>query len=400
MNNLRPTTSPPAKITLVPRKRLHVADGDDLTKQRSTLCFSHQSDSNSAPETVIGLPLPDELHDHILETFWDRKNIECSSADTIRACALTCKAWHRVARRHVFRVIILRSWDKLQEFVSLALQDAAIMGWVQRVRLCGSLPPLDKTSSGMEIPSDWGTQDRWIYYFPYSLAPHIQDAERRNQQPFNIKILEIFDFGHVSGAVEDCEWYAFWIQHLPWLNSVHTLYLKSCELASNALTAIVCSLPQLRNVGLTNVDLTTKNHAFVSPRATTLEERELEDQRTLKLFEEMVKKEGGDWEALLRQRVVPNGVEYVVAHWPPPPLESIYVNNSSTQYAPLRLARLDSWAEGVWVRKTLRSLGICTGVDVPSLAYYLRDLKFSPALQNLNIWAGYPLDTRTSSNRK
>ena len=111
-------------------------------------------------------------------------------------------------------------------------------------------------------------------------------------------------------------------------------------------------------------------------------------------------KEGGDWEALLRQRVVPNGVEYVVAHWPPPPLESIYVNNSSTQYAPLRLARLDSWAEGVWVRKTLRSLGICTGVDVPSLAYYLRDLKFSPALQNLNIWAGYPLDTRTSSNRR
>ncbi|KAK7685022.1 hypothetical protein QCA50_011857 [Cerrena zonata] len=334
------------------------------------------------------LPLPHEIHNYILETFWNHKDIECSSPETILACSLTCKVWSNVARRHMFRVIILKSWNQLQRFTSLVIDDKNVIGWVRRVRLCGSLPPFDKTSAGKELPPEWGVRDRWIYYFPYSLAPRIRDKTSITYQPFNIRILELFDFSHISGAVEDCEWFGFWIQHLPWLENVDTLYLKSCEMASNAMVAIGRSLPRLRRVGLTNCDFTSKNHATVTDLSSSPSSI-LNDEESLKLFSEMCARNGQDVNEVLRDRIPRNGVKYTLMY-PAPFIESLYVNNMSSQYMCTDLHSLYGWIMPNYIKHSLRTLDLSAELDLKMTAWFINELGSSPGLQHLRIW--FPCD--------
>ncbi|KAK7685021.1 hypothetical protein QCA50_011856 [Cerrena zonata] len=351
----------------------------------SLLRISNTSQGNQSKNPLF---LPVEIHNYILETFWDSKNIECSSPDTIRACTLTCQVWYKAARPHIFRVIVLKRWEDLQRFSSLAINDESVLGWVQRVRLCGSLPPLDRSSAGQELPADWGVRDRWIYYFPYLLAPRIRDKTNHNDPTFNIKILELFDFSHISGAVEDCEWFAFWVLHLSWLKNVETLYLKSCEMASNAMTALAHSFPQLRNVGFTHVDLTSKNHAGINVA--------LQPSLPFYLTEETITQQqmGGEL-ALPDQKFVhrccgparENGVDYTIIH-PAPRIESIYINNETSEYTWLDLNRLYGWMVPYNAAKYLKSMELSAVVELCSISKFITELGSSPCLQHLSLWIG------------
>ena len=302
--------------------------------------------------------------------------------EAIQACALTCKFWHVVARRHIFRVIVLRSWTQLQQFVSLVVGDGNIVGWVRRVRLCGSLPPIDKSSAGQVITSDWRMRDRWVYYFPYALAP-LRDQSSTSALPFNIKILELFDFGHVTGIVEDCEWFAFWLRHLPWLENVEDLYVHSCELASNGLGAIASCFPRLRKVGLANVDVTGHNHVIMlgyseSPPTETDEER-LEN---IRLDCEVL---GLDFEVIARKFIRTNGVIYWVPYrWPR--IEEVYVNHAHSEYTMLDIMTLNSWMHPPYLEKCLRRLELSPNIDIDGVADFLNTLGPSPVLEHLRMW--------------
>lgn len=254
------------------------------------------------------------------------------------------------------------------------------------MRLCGSLPPFDKASAGKELPPNWGIQDRWIYYFPYLLSPRIRDKTSDSYQSFNIKIFELFDFAHLSGAVEDCEWFAFWIRHLPWLENVETLYLKSCEMPSNAMAAITCSFPRLRRVGLTNVDFTANNHSLLHDLSSSA--RLATEEEVLEVFAKMCADHGKDFNELVKKRLPRNGVVYTAMH-PPPPLESMYINNQFSQYAMLDLVLLDSWILPRVVAKSLRSLELSRAVEIFSIAELINYLGPSPILENLTLWVGY-----------
>lgn len=330
------------------------------------------------------LPLPTEIQNEILETFWDHQEIECFSPETIRACALTCKAWNKVARRHIFRVVILRSSEQLDRLKTQMLDDKQVIGWVQRVRLCGSLPPFDKASAGKELPAGWAIQDRWLYLFPYDLSERIRDKTSESYQPFNIRIFELFDFAHLSGAVEDCQWYKFWIQHLLWLESVETLYLRSCEMPANAMTALVYCFPRLRRVGLTNVDFTAKNYVPFRPISCSY----ASEEETLKCFAMICARNGVDFQEALRKRIPRNGVEYVGIH-PPPKLESLYVNNYPSQYTDLNLSALSGWIFPHPTRENLRSLKISCQVELASIARLIDNLGPSPVLEHLWLWVAF-----------
>lgn len=324
--------------------------------------------------------------------FWNHEYVECIDPETIQSCALTCKFWHAIARRHIFRAIVLKSWAQLQEFVSLVLDDKSIIRLVRRIRLWGSLPPFDKSTAGQVLPPDWGVQDRWIYYFPYALASlRVCDQPNKDPQTFNVKTLELFDFGHVSGAVEDCEWFGFWIRHLPWLTNVENLYLHSCELASNALGAIVSCFPRLRRVGLTNIDLTGNNHAIMlqyseSPPTDTEEQR-------LERLKKACKHFGLDFEMMARTRIRPNGVVYWVPHtWPQ--IEVLYVNQARSEYTMPDIAFFDSWLHPPSVAKSLRRLELSRKIGMGGVARLLNSLGPSPVLEHLRMWVGCVVSIR------
>lgn len=312
------------------------------------------------------------------------------SPETIQACALTCRFWHVIAQPHVFRAIVLRSWTRLQQFVSVVANDNRVIGWVQRVRICGSLPPIDKSSAGQALPSDWGARDRWIYYFPYVLAPL---RNQSSSQTLNIRTIELFDFGHVTGLVEDCEWFAFWLRHLPWLQRVENLFLHSCELASNGLAAIASCFPRLRRVGLTNVDLTRSNHAIMLQYSET-PPMETEEEM-LQIIRESCNKLGLDFETWSRKRIRPNGVIYWVPYkWPQ--IEELYVNHTRSEYTMLNLISLSSWFHPPYLEKSLRCLELSDMIDVKSVADVLKTLGPSPVLEHFRMWVGCDLYIRTS----
>ncbi|KAK7682435.1 hypothetical protein QCA50_014640 [Cerrena zonata] len=368
------SASPSPEVTPTPSKRLRISN--ERNERQATSRFRSS------------LPLPHEIHNYILETFWNHDDIQCSSPETIRACSLTCKTWNKVARRHIFRAITLKCADELESITSLVINDKDIIGWIQRVRLYGSLTPLDKETAGKTLPPDWGIQDRWIYKFPSSLASRIRDKTHESYQPFNVKIFELFDFSHLSGAVEDCRWFAFWIYHLPWLENVEKLYLKSCEMPSNAMAAIAYSFPRLRKVGLTDVDFTANDHAIIehisAPYNPT--EEELQNQRLA-----MCAHLGVTMDELMSSRIPRNGVKYIAIH-PPPAIESLYLNRTTTQYEWFDLMTLYTWIHSSVVARSLRSLELSKWLNIDTVAHFLNRLGPSPSLEHLTIWVACNVD--------
>lgn len=260
------------------------------------------------------------------------------------------------------------------------------------MRLYGSLPPLDKESAGTTLPPDWGIRDRWIYKFPHSLVPRIRDQTHESYQSFNVKIFELFDFSHLSGAVRDCEWFAFWIRHLYWLENVEKLYLKSCEMPSNAMAAIAHAFPRLRRVGLTDVDFTAKDHAIIEDLTKTYEPTEEDTQNQLA---ETCSHLEVTTDEPVRRRIPRNGVKYIIIH-PSPAIESLYLNRTTMQYEWLDLLTLCTWIDPPVIARSLRSLKLSKWLNIDTVAYFLNQLGPSPSLEHLTIWVACNIDLRKS----
>lgn len=259
------------------------------------------------------------------------------------------------------------------------------------MRLCGSLPPFDKASSGKEFPANWAIQDRWLYLFPYHLSERIRDKASPSYQPFDIGVLELFDFTHLSGAVEDCEWFRFWIQHIPWLENVETLYLRRCEMSANAMAALAHCLPRLRRVGLTHVDFTAKNYVPFMPISSPY----VSEEAVMKICTEICARNGVDFQMIMRKRVPRNGVEYTSIH-PAPKLDSFYVNNYLSGYTDLSFHLLSGWLDPCNVIGSLRSLKLSSDLKLMSIAEFIRQMGPSPNLEYLWLWVGFSVSLRKS----
>ena len=113
------------------------------------------------------LLLPLELHEYILEFFWDDREVTHvgGGKDVTRKCREVCSRWYAAARPHLFRVIVIASEKRLTGLTSLIRQDPNIAQWIRKFMLRGVTRPLHPT--GARQPDD-AEEDRnkWLYPFP------------------------------------------------------------------------------------------------------------------------------------------------------------------------------------------------------------------------------------------
>lgn len=302
--------------------------------------------------------------------FWDHINIRCTSPKTLRACALTCKVWREAARHHIFRSIVLRNYGDLRALAADLVRQTDIGGWVHKIRLCGSLPPSDDEAYAEGFTQTIIDRDRWIYWFPSVFGI----------RPLNVKILELFNFAHLSPERKDLEAFSRWTSELSKLPSVEVLNFRQCEMAPLAMTAIVRALPRLTQVGLNEVDLTVPGTASI------------EDLSSSKpfLLTYVVRKEVAARKGLPVESVAKDfdvSVKYKLLQ-PKRPLQSLYIDNTFGRYRMLQLSWLFGWADSADISSSLKELHLGPGIDMRSVSTFITDLGTSPSLEHLNMYVG------------
>ncbi|KAK7685028.1 hypothetical protein QCA50_011863 [Cerrena zonata] len=332
---------------------------------------------DSAADQRCMFTMPPEIHDYILQMFWDHKNIVCSSPETIQACALTSKGWWAIARRHIFRAITLESCDELEELTEVMGTVKDAICWMQRVRIIGSLPPYGQRQS-KQLPSQLAQRDRWIYDFPAKIEARRKEAlihhtNLNSFYPYNVRILELFNVGHLSDVPNDCEWFGYWTSYLSLLEHVETFYSDSCEMSPNAMTAIIRSLPRVVNVSLADVNLELPNHVAI---------RDLTNPTLLNEKENIRAQRGLDFEEASQ-----NGVHYTIWH-PPPFLKNLSVIRKRLDGPSLDLLWIYGWFSPSRVSSSIISLDLSGRVELQSIFRLLAALGPAPTLQSFGMFAG------------
>ncbi|CAL1708564.1 unnamed protein product [Somion occarium] len=325
------------------------------------------------PSSYRRIELPADIYHLIIENYWDQENICCTSRKTVCALALTCREWRAVARRHIFRSIVLRNEEELNKLVSIIRREKDISGYIWKVRLYGSLPA--SNDSGQDFPLKLATQDSWIYQFPSVFGSSLP----------SIRILELFNFAHLSPLQGDCQIFAGWVCGLATLQSVEVLNLKYCEMGPNCLTALVRAFSRLKSVGLREVDFTTPEEVTLLDVSTPTSNRPIFVCRTIASRFGLP----AVIDILDRRESL---VKYKLFN-PCPPLQSLYIDNAYAMYKPSNLGDFVYWFDPKAVSRSLISLSIGTGVDMKSVARFLTSLGSCPSLRNVNMYVSCNADS-------
>ncbi|CAL1708722.1 unnamed protein product [Somion occarium] len=357
------------------------------------------------------LLLPVELHHEILEWLWEDDSFGDDRyylVRTLHACAQTCSRWRSAARPLIFRFLIIKHPNRLNDLVTLIQKDPQIAGWIQKVRLDGTSIPNDdheRTRIGT-VEED---RDCWIYEFLAKIGVPLPSLAR----------LELTGFAHLSKKREDQEAFAHWIRELVELRSVAELNMLRCEMSSNSLAAIVRAFPKLVRIGFASVDFSAPNFTTLRDESSShipSNEREasgnidtldssgspaINNASVLPTFDDGVSTPPSSHD----DRTVP--VQYPLFHTPPL-LSSFAVNNGNplVYYADFDFLLLHEWLRPEILSKSLKTLDIRSDVNSPSLANFIATLGTSPALECMTLFVGNGLqyfidstvDVRSLSN--
>lgn len=207
------TTKTPARTT--PRTK------PGKRKGKPTVSKSREAFANSAFSR-----LPVEIFDRVGGFLWD-------SRKTLRACTLTCRAWQRVLRPHIFRRIVLDSDSKLENFETLLAEEPIIGYWVTEIVTEGS-------KVKRKIGAFRSTSTHWLTRIPTLLPKYLKRLR-------TITILDIHDtYSWTLKQWEDIagQFNAF--------TSVKELAFVGCYLTDYVVKIISHSLPSLEDLHFHN----------------------------------------------------------------------------------------------------------------------------------------------------
>ncbi|KAK7696654.1 hypothetical protein QCA50_001312 [Cerrena zonata] len=312
------------------------------------------------------LLLPLELHELILDCFWDDTEVSCGPVGyhVIRNCIKVCSRWYAAARPRFFREVILKSPKRLNGLISLIRDDPNIARWIRKVRLQGVTAPL--YPFGKRQPDDAEKDgDSWLYSFPLCFGVPLP----------KLKKLELNDFAHVSRRREDCQAFARWIPGLATLTSVEILSVYQCEMSSNSFAAFMRAFLRLKSVWFCLVDFTRPNVGVLAANIAPSGESDPDIAPT-------IESEGAG--SSLKGRSRP--VEYPLFH-PPPSLQSIIAKNTHDTLFDFSILR-DCLCPKT-LAQSLRVLVLGYQVCMESVARLISDLGVSPKLEHIQLHVGW-----------
>ena len=315
------------------------------------------------------LLLPLELHEYILELFWD--DIEVThiglGRSVTRKCRQVCSRWYAAARPHLFRNIVIASEKRLAGLASLIREDPSIAQWIRRFSLRGITMPLHPT--GARQPDDAEEdRDKWLYPFPSCFNAPLP----------SVRTLDLDGFANVSRRPEDCKAFARWVRDLSIMTSLDRINFDNCEMSSNSATSLMRAFPRLQTLEFHGVDFTRPNIGVLvdtslgpvcpdSPRTAPSTATETQDSsRNNTLLEEPV--------------------QYPLLH-PPPRLQRIHARNY-TNFQLFDFNLLSGFLYPKTLSQSLRVLEIGYHVNTRSLSTFIAGLGTSSILENLRLHVG------------
>ena len=315
------------------------------------------------------LLLPLELHEYILELFWDDINVTHVGWGKVvtRKCREVCSRWYAAARPHLFRDIAIASEKRLTGLTSLIREDPNIAQWIRKVMLRGVTRPLHPT--GARQPDDAEEDhDKWLYPFPLCFGTPLP----------SVKLLDLDGFANVSRRPEDCRAFAQWVRDLSIMTSIDRIHFDNCEMSSNSAMALIRAFPRLQTIEFRGVDFTRPNIGVLVDGS--LEPTHLDASRTIppSTTETNVSSRSN---ALLEEPV-----QYPLLH-PPPRLQSIDARNY-TNFHPFDFDLFRHCLCPKTLSESLRVLRIGYHVDIKSLSTFISGLGTSSTLENLRLHVG------------
>lgn len=301
--------------------------------------------------------LPLELHDLILEHYWDHSTISCGGLGyhAVRNCRKVCSRWNAAARPHFFREIVLDDPKRLTGLISLIQDEPDIARWIRKIELRGITEPL--YPFGIRQPDDVEKDhDSWLYQFPLCFSTPLP----------NVKILELEEFAHVSRRREDCEAFARWIPGLATLTSVEIMSMGQCEMSPNSVAAIIRAFPRLNSLKFYMVDFARPNVAVLVDKSSSSPESS-----------KSILKDGSPDS---------DRVEYPLLH-PSPSLHFLQARNAQDQLIDLNILRNILCPETL--SRSLHTLVLGYQVNMRSAARFISDLGVSPKLGYLQLHVGW-----------
>ncbi|KAK7676872.1 hypothetical protein QCA50_020128 [Cerrena zonata] len=327
--------------------------------------------TTSEQQTTKPLLLPLELHDLILNCFWDDTNVSSGPVGyhVIRNCIKVCSRWYAAARPHFFREVTVLNPKRLNGLISLVRDDPNIATWIRKIKLHGVTEPL--RPFGERQPDNVEKDhDNWLYKFPLCFDVPLP----------NLRKIELNQFAHVSRRREDCEAFARWIPGLATLKSVEILSVYQSEMSSNSFAAIARAFPRL-----TNVDFTFVN--FLRPNIGVLVDKSFIPAKVDPPSSPIVPSEA---ESLSEDPSLNHcPVEYPLLH-PLPSLQSFDAKNAEGKLFYFNVLR--DWISPKTLAQSLHTMILGYQVDLKSVATLLSDLGASPKLEHLQLHVGWYRD--------
>ena len=315
------------------------------------------------------LLLPLELHEYILEFFWD--DIEVTHInfgyDVTRKCREVSSRWYAAARPHLFRRITIHNEKRLADLASLIQDDPNIAQWIRRCALRGVTMPLHPTGARQPDEAEEDC-DNWLYPFPRCFNVPLP----------SVRTLELQGFTNVSRRPEDCKAFARWIRDLSIMTSIDRISFDNCEMSSHSVTALLRAFPRLQTVEFRGVDFTRPNIGVLVD--TSLESIHLGSSHTVPPSTTETQDPPGS------NSLLDEPVQYPLLH-PPPRLQTIVAKN----YRNFVLFDFDLLRRCLCPKtlsQSLRVLQIGYYVDIKSLSTFIAGLGTSSPLKNLRLHVG------------
>ena len=315
------------------------------------------------------LLLPLELHEYILEFFWDDAEVTHINPgyDVIYKCREVCSRWYAAARPHLFRTVLIASEKHLASLTSLIQDDPNIAQWIRRCALRGATMPLHPT--GARQPDDAEEDcDKWLYPFPYCFDISLP----------SVRALELQGFTNVSRRPEDCKAFARWIRDLSIMTSIDRISFDNCEMSSHSVTSLLRAFPRLRTLEFRGVDFTRPNIGVLVD--ANLESIHLDSSCTAPLTTTETQ------DSPKNNTLPEEPVQYPLLH-PPPRLQSIDARNY-TNFHPFDFDLLRRCLCPKTLSESLRVLRIGYHVDIKSLSTFISGLGTSSPLEHLRLHVG------------
>ena len=317
------------------------------------------------------LLLPLELHEYILELFWD--DIEVThiglGRSVTRKCRQVCSRWYAAARPHLFRNIVIASEKRLAGLASLIREDPSIAQWIRRFSLRGITMPLHPT--GARQPDDAEEdRDKWLYPFPLCFDAPLPSVKLLD--------LDLDLFANVSRRPEDCRAFARWVRDLSIMTSIDRIHFDNCKMSSNSAIALIRAFPHLKTLKFRGVDFTRPNIGVLVD--ASLEPTHLDSSYTIQPSTTKTHVSSG------RNCLLEEPVRYPLLH-PPPRLQSIDAINY-TGFQPFDFDILRPCLCSKTLSESLRVLRIGYHVDIKSLSTFISGLGTASPLENLRLHVG------------